>query len=181
MVWRVHQQIAAFANSGGFGGFMKIILIGLAAIGTIGASQPATASVFGDDLSKCLVQKTNDADRTLLIQWVFAAMSASPAVKSMSSTTAEQREEYSRKAGILFQRLLTGDCRKETVNALKYDGVATFAESFRLLGEVAMGGLMKDPAVNAVLDQLGAGIANKEFVDLAKEAGLDAPKQPAAK
>lgn len=158
---------------------MKVILTGLVAIGAIAISHPATASAYGDDLSKCLVQKTSDDDRTLFMQWTFAAMSASPAVKSMSSTTPAQREDYTRKASQLFQRLLTVDCRKETVNALKYDGVATFAESFRQLGEAAMDGLMKDPAVDAVFTELGAGIAGKEFVDLVTESGIAAEKQPA--
>lgn len=90
------------------------VLAGMTAA-TLAVSSPLHASTFSDTLSKCLVDKTTEQDKTLLVQWVFSAVSAGPAVKSMSSVTPAQRIAFGHVAGKLFNRLLSGDCRAEAV------------------------------------------------------------------
>jgi hypothetical protein len=132
----------------------------------------AQAGVYSDDLAKCLVAKTTEADKAQLMQWIFAAMSASPAVSSMTSLSPKQREEMNRKGAALFSRLLIADCRSETVTALKYEGQNSIEPSFKVLGEVAMTGLMRDPAVTRELDQLSTFFDTTKLEALVKEAGL---------
>src|SRR5512141_1959316 len=106
-------------------------------LGTAGAAQ---AGIYTDDLSKCLVKATTDTDRAALMEWLFSAISAHPSVKSMVSVTPAQREATNRKAAGLLQRLLTEDCRSQTVDAVKYESMGAIQQSFGVLGQVAMSG-----------------------------------------
>jgi hypothetical protein len=140
----------------------------------------ASAGIYTDDLSKCLVSSASQADKDVLIEWVFAAMSTNPVVKSMSSVTPEQRTVLTRSAAELMQRLLVSDCRKETVAALKYEGDSAFETSFGVLGQVAMRGLMSDPVTDAELQKLAGDVDKDKLADLWKEAGLTLPPDQAA-
>jgi hypothetical protein len=151
----------------------KVILLGVAAL--LAGASPAQASVFGDELSKCLVQKTTEADKTVFIKWVFAAMSAHPEVESMSRLTPEQRKLLTRDAGQLMGRLMTVDCRSETVAAIKADGMSVLETSFGLLGEVAMRSFMTDPKVEAGMADLTTGLDAEALADVIREAGVKVP------
>lgn len=135
-----------------------------------GQNEPYTA-----DLSKCLVAKTSEADRTDLIKWVFASISASPAVADMTNLTPAQRLDHHRRIGQMFTRLMTQDCRKETVVAIKYEGLSTIEKSFRVLGEVAMRGLMSDPAVTASFGEMATFFDQSALEAVGREAGLPIP------
>lgn len=138
----------------------------------------AQAGVFTDDLTKCLVAKISEADRTVLAQWEFAAMAANPAVAGMVSLTPSQREEYGRKGGDVIARLVASDCRTETVKAVKNEGGAALQINFRVLGGIAMAGLMDHPSVWAEMAKSLAG-AQESFAALAKAPEL-APAAPAS-
>ncbi len=131
----------------------------------------ANASSFGDALSKCLVDHSSQSDQTLLVQWVFSAISAGPAVKALSTITPAQREDFNRRTGIYFSRVLTVDCRPQAIEAIKYDGMSTIEASFGTLGGVAMRGLMSDPLVQKELQQLGRFADPKALGALITEAG----------
>lgn len=131
----------------------------------------AQASSFGDALSKCLVDHSSPSDQTLLVQWVFSAISAGPAVKALSSITPAQREDFNRRTGVYFSRVLTIDCRAQAIEAIKYDGVSAIEASFGTLGGVAMRGLMSDPLVQKELEQLGSFADPKALGALIAEAG----------
>lgn len=142
------------------------------------SGQGAQAGVFTDDLTKCLVAKASEADRTVLVQWIFSTMAVNPAVAGMASLTPAQREGYGRKGGDVIARLVASDCRTETVNALKNEGGAALQVNFRVLGGIAMAGLMDHPSVWAEMAKSLAG-AQESFAAFAKDAGL-APAAPAA-
>ena len=72
---------------------------------------------LSDDLGKCLVRGATPSDQTTFVIWAFGAMSAHPAVKQYSNFTDAQRTELNRAVGKLYERLLTVDCRKETIAA----------------------------------------------------------------
>ena len=153
---------------------MKVKWIGglcLLAAG-MAAGAPATASTFSDNLSKCLVDQSTEGDKTALVQWVFSAISAGPAVKSMSNVTAAQRLEFNRTAARLFVRLITVDCRAQTLEAIKFDGPSVIESSFGTLGQVAMRGLMADPKVMVELEQLGEFMDAPALAKLGEEAGI---------
>lgn len=137
------------------------------------------ASSFGDTLSKCLVDHSSPADQTLLVQWVFSAISAGPAVKALSTITPTQREDFNRRTGVYFNRLLTVECRPQAIEAIKFDGVSSIETSFGALGGVAMRGLMGDPLVQKELQQLGTFADPKAMAALIVEAGNPKAATPA--
>jgi hypothetical protein len=136
------------------------------------SAAPANAGVYTDDLTKCIVNKTSVSDQTTLTQWVFSAMSSAPAVKAMTATTDAQHSQYNRQAAELISKLILTDCRAEAIAAIKYEGVGSFEQSFNVLGQVAMRGLMSDPAVGKQMQQFGTYFDSVKFKALGKEAGL---------
>ncbi len=143
----------------------------LAAIAATG--QPASASVYSDDLGKCLVAHTSNDDRVLLIQWMFVAFSAHPAVRPLASVTPEQKEEFDKKVAALFVRLMTDSCHKEALDALKYDGAPAVGVAFQLLGQVAARDLMTQHDVAAAMGNLGKYLDNDEGLKaLLRDAGV---------
>ena len=145
---------------------MALTLLALCSVG-------AKAGVYTDDLSKCLVKSTSTNDRVQLVRWMFAMLSLHPAVKSFVSVPDQQRDAATKAAAGLFTRLLTADCRKEAVNALKYEGAAAIGASFQVLGQVASRDLMTDPNVSKGMQQLGADIdSDQKLKDLLKDAGV---------
>lgn len=142
----------------------------------IGLGAPASAGVYSDDLSKCLVSSANDADRALLVKWIFSAMSASPAVSSMVKVTPDERHAITLQAGGLFTKLIAQTCRTQTVAALKYEGMGAVEAGFAVLGQVAVRGLMTEPAVATEMGSLGAAMDKTQLDAVTKEAGLPISK-----
>ena len=140
------------------------------ALAACAAAAPAQAGVYGDDLSRCLVETATPKDRAVFIGWMFSAMSHHPDVAAFSNLTDPQRRQMAVDAGKLLQRLLVTDCRKQTVAALRYEGDTAVPGAFRLFGEVAMQGLMSHPAVEAGMGALADGVDEKQFEALALEA-----------
>jgi hypothetical protein len=132
----------------------------------------ASAGVYTDDLTKCLVRSADAGDQTRLMQWMFALIALNPAVRPNAAITPPQREAFDRQAAALMQRLLTVDCRKETVAALKYEGSSAIEASFRALGEVAVRGLMSDPTVAGGVKNFTAYIDQDKMAEVGREAGI---------
>jgi len=143
-------------------------------------SPVAQAGVYTDDLSKCLVKSSNGADRLVLVQWIFSALSLHPAVQPLASITTEQRDAFNERVAALFSRLLVDDCRKEAIDALKYEGSAAFDASFQVLGQVASRDLMTEPHVATGLSgQIAYYLAkNEKLASLLKAAGIPEPNPP---
>lgn len=111
------------------------------------ATTTAWAGPFTDEMSKCLVRSTSEADKTLLIKWIFAAMSAHPDVKALSSVTPQKGDQLNQQTAQVVMRLLTQSCKNEARQAVEFEGEDTFKASFEVLGRVAMQGLMSNPGV----------------------------------
>jgi hypothetical protein len=107
------------------------------------------AGPYTDDLSKCLVRSTSAADKSVLVQWIFATMALHPDVKWLTSASGAQRADLNKKAGALFQRLLTGSCLSEARQALQFEGQSALEASFSVLGQVAARELFTNPEVAA--------------------------------
>jgi len=135
----------------------------------LGMSGAARAGVYTDELSKCLVTSTSSGDQIGFMVWAFTAMSAHPAVKAYSSVTDAQRETATRQAAQLMERLVTADCRKQTVAALKFEGNSAIEQAFSVLGQVAMRGLISDPAVTRNMASLPKYLDLQKFAALAKD------------
>jgi hypothetical protein len=163
---------------------MKRAIIGAAAFLAVGLyGSMATAGVYADDLSKCLVNSSSDADRVVLAQWIFGAMAAAPQIKAYSAVTPQQKELFDRRIADVFGRLLLVDCRKETVAALKNEGVSVMETSFGVLGQVATRTLFADPATSAAVSKFSDYLDKGRMDALLAESGIGqrgaAPAQPA--
>ena len=144
------------AGKGDFMTGRRWIMAGSAAALMMSA-MPAQAGVFGDSLARCLVTAAKEEDRSAIMKWLFAAMAANPQIAPMAKVTPADREDLTRRFAQISERLLTDDCRSETVQALRNEGPGVIEAGFRVLGEAAMRGLMSDPATSAALG--GAEIA----------------------
>lgn len=151
-------------------------LVSAASIGiALFAAIPASGSIYSDDLAKCLVAKTSDQDKVKLIQWVFSALSASPEVEKLAKITPQQRDGYDRVTATMFDRLLTTDCRIQSVAALKYDGYGSFKDAFGVLGQVAMKSLTDQPAVDESFGRFTKYMDEDRLTALGAEAGVNTP------
>jgi hypothetical protein len=115
----------------------------------IAASAPASAGVYSDDLGKCLVNASSAEEKQQLVQWMFFSIALNPAIKPYSNITPEQRDATNKAMAGLLEKLLGESCRAETQEAIRYEGNAAFAESFRLLGQVAGKEMFASPDVSA--------------------------------
>lgn len=143
-------------------------------------SQTASAGVYTDDLTRCLVKSASPADQTLLVQWIFTALALNPSVKPYSSVSPEQREDFNRRVVALMERLMFVDCHTEAVSATKYEGDAAIEAGFQTLGQVASRGLMNDPASQAGMNEFAKYMDKQKWDDFAKEAGQPTPPPASA-
>ena len=135
----------------------------LAAVLLAGWATTASAGPYTDDMSKCLVSSTSADDRTNLVRWIFANAALHPDVANISTVTIDQRTTMNQAAGELFDRLLTVSCRKQTREALRYEGPAAIQLSFQVLGQVAMGTLMSHPSVGQGFSEFAKFVDEKKI------------------
>jgi hypothetical protein len=124
-----------------------VVVIVLTAIATLLHTADCSAGPFTDTLSVCLVNKTSDLEKTMLVKWIFAAIALHPEVESMAAVSNDQREALNRQFASLVQSLLTQSCVTEAREAVKYEGEGALEASFNVLGQVASRELFTDPAV----------------------------------
>jgi hypothetical protein len=118
------------------------------------AAPAAHAGPAADDLGRCLVSSTSEADKAALVKWIFAAMSLNREVAQYVDMPAETRNQINADAAKLYTRLLTVSCRAQTHTAFKNEGAVAISSAFNQLGQVAAAGLFGDPAVNAGMADL---------------------------
>ncbi len=134
---------------------MKNALLALFALSVLLLSpSPVKAGVETDALTQCLLASTSTQDRQDLVRWVFSAASLHPAVSPIFSITAEQLDGANQGMGGLLERLMTVDCRDETIAAVKVEGELAIQTSFTILGQVAGQELFNSPEVAQALSGL---------------------------
>ena len=138
---------------------LTVLALSLAAIFN---PSPAVAGVYGDELSKCLVEKTSDDDKIILIQWIFTVMSVHPSAASLAKVSDTDRIAVAKRTGKVLETLLTGSCKDQTVKAVKYEGVDSLKGSFEALGEIAVNSIQSNARVS---EESGAFL---KYVDEAK-------------
>lgn len=139
----------------------NLISIVVAAAFSLSLSAPARAGTYGDTLTKCLVEKTTPADKTVLVKWMFAMMSLHPEVSKLSATTKEVRTQSSKDAARMFEKLLTVTCLDETRTAVKYEGGSIIEQSFNQLGQVAARELFSNQRVAGGMAEFATYIDKK--------------------
>lgn len=133
----------------------------------------AKAGPYTDDLSKCLVASTSSGDQVVFMRWLFTMLSRHPGVSNLASIAPDERAAIDKKAVDLYVRLMTADCRQQMIAAIKYEGLGAIQNSFQLLGQVAMRGLMGDAKVAEGMKELSASFAkDQNLISLLREAGV---------
>ena len=154
-----------------------VLLLGLA------APAAARAGVYSDDLSRCLVAHTAEADQIVLAQWIYGIMSVHPDVASIARVDDGARERTSKQVARIFETLLTASCRDETARAMRYEGSEALGHSFEMLGKIAMQTLLGNPKVAAESQAFVRYMDQdklKAVVGAAAAAAPAAPEAPAA-
>jgi hypothetical protein len=136
---------------------------------------PTQAGLYQDDLSRCLVAAAKPEDRDALLRWIFAAMASNPKIRDMAKVSQQQSETLSKDAAGLMQRLILEDCRKQTIDAIKYEGAGAIQNAFGTLGQIAMSDLMREESTNAYMGQLDTYLDRPRWDELGREAGVKAP------
>ena len=126
----------------------------LAAVALACFVSPAQAQTPVESLGRCLTDNTSGKDRKELAQWLFAAMTAHPEMRPLSSATKDDIDRTSRTAAALFTRLLAENCSKEVKAAVQSGGRVAIQAGFQVLGQVAMQELMTNPDVGAAMGVL---------------------------
>jgi len=130
---------------------------------------PALAGPHGDALGQCLIKSTDEAGKTTLVRWMFAAMSLHPDVKPLSNISDAQRDQLNQEVATLFETLLTESCIEQTRTAIKKEGPETIENAFGVLGEVASEGLFANQEVEAGMAALEQKLDEKKFEKLFKK------------
>lgn len=107
----------------------------------------ASAGVYTEDLSRCLVDSSTASDKATLVRWMFTAMALHPEVAGMSSVTPEQREDANKAVADVFMKLMTQTCLSETRKAVQYEGSSAVEKGFNALGQVAGREMFANPNV----------------------------------
>ena len=134
----------------------------------------AHAGPFTDTLSTCLVKKTTEKERTVLVRWIFAAASHHPDVKDLVAVSKDEEERLSKSMAELFMVLMTERCVSETSDAMRYEGSAAIEAGFSTLGQIAGAGLMSHPAVAEFTGRM-AQYLDQEKLDKLKQVTEPAP------
>jgi hypothetical protein len=158
---------------------MKKIYLAIAGLFLSALSCPAAAGVFADDLARCTVSESSAADRTVLVRWTFVVAAANPVFSDLASVSEAEREQAFRTAGVVFDRLLLHDCRRQSVAAIQNEGPAALESGFQALGLLAGREMMSSPASARSLQDLGRFMDMEGIASLRREAGIPEPPRPA--
>lgn len=155
----------------------------LAALACGAVAMTASAAQAGpevDRLSQCVVENASPRDQAALVQWMFSALAANPALRELADPTPEMRERMNRALAATFERLVLVDCHKEMVAAAKVDGMDALKAAFEQMGKRAAEQLMSHPGAEKELEKFTAYLDEAKWAALVEEAGLDkagAPKK----
>lgn len=136
------------------------------------------AEAYSEGLSKCIIKNTSTADRQDLVRWIFVAMARHPDLVAYASIKPSENAEITKATARLFERLMTVDCRSETIEVLRNEGLKGIEKGFGFLGETAMYELMGNSKVNEALGELDKQLDQSKFDALDKELAAPTPPTP---
>ncbi len=134
------------------------------------ASAPVRAGAYADTMAKCIVSGSSEADRRIFVRWLFSAIALNPDVTPMSAISPQQRHAMNKETAALLQRLLTQSCRREVVEAIKYEGPQAVEYAFNVFGQVAGREMFASPHVAQAMTDMQALLEGDEFKKLRAEA-----------
>lgn len=138
----------------------RIIVLLVLLTGTFGAAHAGTS---GQALSECLKSSATQDDRRALVQWIYAAISAHPDLQALTRIDAEKRAQLEKQSAAIFERLIAVDCTELARQTIVSEGSEGFGGAFKTLGELAMGGVVEDPGVQAGMTRM-AGMIDEQRI-----------------
>ena len=132
--------------------FGKKSALVLAACTCMAAAPLASAGETVDQLSNCLVKSTTATDKTTVLQWTFAALSAHPDLKGFSQVSAEQRTQLDQQLAQTLQRILVEQCPAQAKAVVQAEGIQAVGESFQELGSITGEEILKTPEIKQQLN-----------------------------
>lgn len=145
----------------------------LALVMALGLGGTAAAGVHGDDLTRCLINKTSVEDRQDFMSFVFIAIAQHPAVRPYAQTTPEQLDHLQGRAAGVLERSLTELCRAEAISALRYEGTGVIPTAFEAFGQAATNGLLTNPAVDLAFEGMGEKLSVEKLEALGAESAAN--------
>jgi hypothetical protein len=137
------------------------------------AGGAARASSLQDDLTRCLVSHVTPADEDVMVTWTFALIALSPKLKLYTALTDAQRAAINQTWADLHTRLLTKDCRTETILVLKAEGELGIIPGLKTIAGGAMRAMLATPAGHAgAIDSTKLYRNTPQMDALRAEAGL---------
>ncbi|WP_151750842.1 hypothetical protein [Acinetobacter bereziniae] len=117
----------------------------------MGTTQFAVAGPTVDQLSDCLVKATTATDKTTVLQWTFAALSAHPDLKALSNVSDAQRTQLDQKFAQVLQRVIVEQCSAQAKAVIQTEGLQAVGDSFQELGRSTGEDIVKNPEVKKQL------------------------------
>jgi len=137
------------------------------------ALEPARASALQDDLTRCLVTHVTPADEDVMVKFTFALIALSPKIQPYTVMTGAQRAAINQNWADLHTRLLTKDCRAETVRVVQAEGEPGITPGFKAIAGAAIRAMLATPEAHASLVAITKLYTNTPQMDaLRAEAGL---------
>jgi hypothetical protein len=151
---------------------MRVRVLAAVCAWLCGALIPATAraGIYADTLGRCAVEATNQADRIVLMRWVFITVSANPGLDDLTSITPEARETNLRAVAGMFNRIMLVACRREAVAALRHEGRTGIEGGFGALGQLAGTEMMMTPSAMSAMQGLDRYLDRAGLEALGREA-----------
>ena len=110
------------------------------------------AGQYSDKFANCLMQKTTDRDKIVLVRWAFSALAHHSALRDEFNIPKSKFTKHEIAVADYVQYILGTVCFKETKNVLRYEGDEAFLKGFELLGEIAFLSLTNEIAVAEALE-----------------------------
>ena len=110
------------------------------------------AEQYSDKFANCLMQKTTDRDKIVLVRWAFSALAHHSALRDEFNIPKSKFTKHEIAVADYVQYILGTVCFKETKNVLRYEGDEAFLKGFELLGEIAFLSLTNETAVAEALE-----------------------------
>ena len=110
------------------------------------------AGQYSDKFANCLMQKTTDRDKIVLVRWAFSALAHHSALRDEFNIPKNKFTKHEIAVADYVQYILGTVCFKETKNVLRYEGDEAFLKGFELLGEIAFLSLTNETAVAEALE-----------------------------
>ena len=112
----------------------------------------SSAGQYSNKFANCLMQKTTDRDKIVLVRWAFSALAHHSALRDEFNIPKSKFTKHEIAVADYVQYILGTVCFKETKNVLRYEGDEAFLKGFELLGEIAFLSLTNETAVAEALE-----------------------------